>query len=86
MGEMAENISQNTLVYPKDRRIWVYVNLKLVAVAMFLGILPVIGAWLWWWFLGLPELNPISQIPDTSEDNPIGFPAWLRVAHFVNLF
>jgi thiosulfate reductase cytochrome b subunit len=86
MGEMAENISQNTLVYPKDRRIRVYVNLKLVTLALLLGILPVIAAWLWWWFLGLPELNPISQIPDTSEDNPIGFPVWLRVAHFVNLF
>lgn len=86
MGEMAENISQNTLVYPSDRRIRVYVNFQFVLVAIVLGVLPVIAAWVWWSLWGLPTLSPLTQIPQASEDQPIGFPVWLRVAHFVNLF
>lgn len=86
MGEMAENLSQNSLVYPADRRIRIYVNFKFACGAMVLGIVPLIAAWGWWMLWGLPELNYARQTPGLTVDNPFGFPVWLRVGHFVNLF
>jgi hypothetical protein len=42
-------------------------------------------AYLHWLALGLPEISPVSYAnPDSVQ--PQGFPAWLRVTHYVNFF
>ncbi len=85
MGEMAENIRGNHLVYPADRRMWVQVKLPFLLLALAAVVLPVAAAWGWLLVFGLPEVGPSPRVAAPSSDNPIGFPAWLRLAHFVNL-
>ncbi|MFM8932366.1 MAG: cytochrome b/b6 domain-containing protein, partial [Gemmataceae bacterium] len=83
MGEMAENVRANHLVYPEDRRMRLHVRLPFLVLAVAAGVLPVVAAWGWMLVFGLPEMAPSPRV--TSPDDPIGFPAWLRLAHFVNL-
>jgi hypothetical protein len=46
-------------------------------------LLPVAAAYLQWATVGLPTTPPVPQaVLDTSP--PQGFPAWLRVTHYVN--
>jgi hypothetical protein len=50
-----------------------------------LALTPVATAWVQYLVFGLPEPPPAaSQVPD-SVGTPHGFPAWLRVTHYVNL-
>ena len=86
MGEMAENLSSNSLVYPSDRRMWVQVKWPFLALGAFAAVAPVAAAWIWYWAFGLPEMGPSPSQIEPSASDPIGFPAWLRLAHFVNLF
>lgn len=83
MGEMAENIRANHLVYPSDRRMWVQVKWPFLLLAVAAAVVPVAAAWVWMLAFGLPELAPSPRV--TYPDDPVGFPAWLRLAHFVNL-
>lgn len=83
MGEMAENIRANHLVYPSDRRMWVQVKWPFLLLALAAAVVPVAAAWVWMLAFGLPELAPSPRV--TYPDDPVGFPAWLRLAHFVNL-
>lgn len=83
MGEMAENIRANHLVYPEDRRMRIHVRLPFLVLGAVAAVLPLAGAWVWMLVFGLPVLAPSPRI--TYPDDPVGFPAWLRLAHFVNL-
>ena len=85
MGEMAENINSNSLVYPADRRLWVHVKWQFLLAAAVAGAVPVVAAWAWYLILGLPEMSPSPRIVEPSASDPIGFPVWLRLAHFVNI-
>ena len=85
MGEMAENIQGNSLVYPSDRRMWVHVKWPFLALAFVAGVAPVAAAWGWYLAFGLPEIGPGPRVTEPSASDPIGFPVWLRLAHFVNL-
>lgn len=87
MGEMADNPRGNSLVYPADRRLSLRVRFPFLVAALVAGSLPVLAAWIWYGLFGLPEIAPSPRLiePSASGD-PIGFPAWLRLAHFVNLF
>ena len=85
MGEMAENIQGNSLVYPSDRRMWVHVKWPFLALAFVAGVAPVAAAWGWYLAFGLPEIGPGPRVMEPSASDPIGFPVWLRLAHFVNL-
>ena len=47
-------------------------------------VLPVVAAYFQWAALGLPSL-PVSAAPVSEiAPGPFGFPAWLRLTHFVN--
>ena len=48
-----------------------------------LAVLPIAAAYLQWATIGLPPVPPEPRpIPDTAT--PHGFPAWLRITHYVN--
>jgi hypothetical protein len=46
-------------------------------------VLPVAAAYLQWATVGLPTISPVSQAALDAVP-PQGFPAWLRVTHYVN--
>jgi DMSO/TMAO reductase YedYZ molybdopterin-dependent catalytic subunit/thiosulfate reductase cytochrome b subunit len=55
----------------------------LIAVAFVL--LPLVAAWLWaavWGIRPLPDMS--ERVLETGRD-PIGFPGWVRLAHYANL-
>ncbi len=85
MAEMANDRWQNDLVYPEDRRLRIRVRGKFLIFGAVAVLLPVVGAWAYYLLFGLPELPPSPRIVDPSASNPHGFPAWLRLSHFVNL-
>jgi hypothetical protein len=62
MGEMAENISNNSLVYPADRRLWVHVKWQFLLAAAVAGAVPVVAAWAWYLILGLPEMSASPRV------------------------
>ncbi len=45
----------------------------------------VIAAYLQWGLLGLPTVPPIHNLTIETTIEPYGFPAWLRITHYVNL-
>lgn len=48
-------------------------------------VIPVIAAYVQWAVTGLP--TPPMPLPDVVEQGePAGFPAWLRITHYVNFF
>jgi len=83
MSEMAENVYKNHLAYPEDRRMWVQVKWPFLAMAAMAAVGPVVAAWGWMLVFGLPEIPPAPRV--VAVDDPSGFPAWLRLAHFANL-
>ncbi len=56
-------------------------NLPLIVVSVI--VLMMAAAYLQWTLLGLPALPPSSPL---STAAPRGFPAWLRVTHYINFF
>ena len=85
MSEMASDPLRNHLVYPADRRMWLHIRRPYLLVAVAAALLPVAAAWIYYFVFGLPVLAPSPRHVQASIDNPIGFPAWLRLTHFVNL-
>jgi DMSO/TMAO reductase YedYZ molybdopterin-dependent catalytic subunit/thiosulfate reductase cytochrome b subunit len=82
MGELAEGVRDNPLVFPpapEDRRLYVSFRRPVVALVCGLGLVPVVCAWVWYLAAGLPELRPLTPA------GPEGFPGWLRLSHFANL-
>jgi len=44
------------------------------------------AAYLQWAVVGLPALRPVLTVTPETAIEPYGFPAWLRLAHYVNFF
>ena len=47
-------------------------------------LLLVCAAYIQWGTAGLPALAPIPELAPATTAEPYGFPAWLRVTHYVN--
>jgi thiosulfate reductase cytochrome b subunit len=54
--------------------------LVLVAPLLFL----ISAAYIQWVIFGLPALPPIAPVTPGTAEGPTGFPAWLRISHYVN--
>jgi sulfoxide reductase catalytic subunit YedY len=54
----------------------------LVLVSPF--VLTLAGAYVQWAMVGLPALSPAPALTAETAMEPYGFPAWLRVTHYVN--
>jgi hypothetical protein len=54
----------------------------LLLLILLIGI-PAAAAYLQWAVFGLPQV-PVSPEAATEAATPHGFPAWLRITHYVN--
>jgi len=55
-----------------------------VIFAIFI-LVPIGAAWLQYLLLGLP-IDPAFTIPSKTSADPVGFPIWLNLSHWVNFF
>ena len=79
-----ESPKENPVHYPPDRcfRVWVGPAFLLLFVA--LAVLPLVAAWAQFLTVGLPPVPTSPRILPEAVAAPSGFPAWLRVTHYVN--
>ncbi|MEO9258049.1 MAG: molybdopterin-dependent oxidoreductase, partial [Crocinitomicaceae bacterium] len=71
--------------YPKDRRVYIGVKpyMKTIFLVLLLGSIG--AAWLQFLLFGIPN-NPSSNFAPSLLDEPSGFPIWISLSHWVNLF
>lgn len=72
--------------YPPDRRLRVWMNPRFILVFALVGLTPVAIAWAQYLIAGLPTETFPPPINLENPSTPHGFPAWLRLTHFVNFF
>jgi DMSO/TMAO reductase YedYZ molybdopterin-dependent catalytic subunit/thiosulfate reductase cytochrome b subunit len=84
--ESWEDPRKNPVLYPPDRRFYFRVRPSALVVLIIVALLPLVAAWLQYLIFGLPDV-PVSprRLPEVASA-PHGFPAWLRVTHYVNFF
>jgi sulfoxide reductase catalytic subunit YedY len=70
--------------FPLDRRFHVWIRSKEALIIALVVVVPVAIAWIQFWLFGLPNVS-ISP-PRALPSEPYGFPAWIRLTHFVNFF
>lgn len=61
------------------------IRLRTLLLLLFPFLLPILAAYLQWATVGLPAI-PLSPASPSSMETPQGFPPWLRVTHYINLF
>ena len=83
---MAENPRTDSFLNPKDHRIGIYIKWPYLVAFTVLALTPVAMAWAQYFLMGLPSLPESPKVIPESFNDPIGFPVWLRINHFVNFF
>ena len=83
---MAENPRTDSFLNPKDHRIGIYIKWPYLVAFTVLALTPVAMAWAQYFLMGLPSLPESPKVIPESLNDPIGFPVWLRINHFVNFF
>lgn len=58
------------------------IQLKTLLLFLLPLVVAVVAAYAQWLFFGLPAIPPGAQPPPVGT--PQGFPAWLRLAHYIN--
>jgi methionine sulfoxide reductase catalytic subunit len=76
---------KNPIHYPADRRAFIAIKPYMAIICGLLFSLPIGVAWLQYIFSGLPA-DPGSIIPVATPADPVGFPMWLNLSHWVNFF
>ncbi len=72
--------------YPPDRRFRIWINHRFVLAFAVFVLTPVAIAWVQFLSVGLPTETFLPTINPANPPIPQGFPAWLRLTHFVNFF
>jgi methionine sulfoxide reductase catalytic subunit len=72
--------------YPPDRRFRVWIDHRFVLAFAVVVLTPVAIAWVQCLSAGLPTETFLTTINLANPPSPHGFPAWLRLTHFVNFF
>src|ERR1035437_3204536 len=72
--------------YPPDRRFRVWINPRFVLAFAAVALAPVAIAWGQYLIAGLPTETFLPAINLNKPPTSHGFPAWLRLTHFVNFF
>jgi DMSO/TMAO reductase YedYZ molybdopterin-dependent catalytic subunit/thiosulfate reductase cytochrome b subunit len=85
-GATGEDPRKNPVLYPDDRRLHFWIRPSMLAILLIVALIPLVVAWLQYLIFGLPGI-PASPhtLPDVASA-PHGFPAWLRVTHYINFF
>jgi len=76
---------EKAIHYPNDRRQFIAVKSYMLVIFGIIILLPIGAAWLQYLLVGLPEVTAFIITPETSVD-PVGFPVWLNLSHWVNFF
>ena len=76
---------EKAIHYPKNRRMFIAVKPYMLVIFSCIILVPIGAAWLQYVLIGLPEVTAFVIAPATSVD-PMGFPMWLNVSHWVNFF
>jgi thiosulfate reductase cytochrome b subunit/uncharacterized protein YggT (Ycf19 family) len=81
-----ENPKHNPVLYPPDRRLQFGVRPSTVAILLSVALIPIVLAWLQYAIYGLPDVPASPRMMPDVASAPHGFPAWLRITHYVNFF
>ena len=65
-------------------RMTMHIRLKTLLLLVSPPLLLVAAAYIQWGTVGLPTLAPIPELSPATAVEPYGFPAWLRITHYVN--
>ena len=76
---------EKTIHYPADRRTFIAIKPYMLIIFGLLISLPIGVAWLQYLLAGLPE-DPGAIITAVKSDDPVGYPLWLNLSHWVNFF
>ncbi len=80
----SDHPKENPVHYPSDRHVRIWIRPSVLGFFLVLALLPVAVAWGQYLAFGLPALPLVpAQYPESAND-PHGFPAWLRLTHYVN--
>jgi thiosulfate reductase cytochrome b subunit len=77
--------AEKAVHYPPDRRSFIGIQPRVYIILVLLLLLTVGAAWIQYLTAGLPG-NPSATLPALSPTDPVGFPWWLRLSHWVNFF
>jgi len=80
MPWLKENPKANPIRYPQDRRLRIGIRSKELVTLLALLLLPLLIAWIQYAVDGRPTIPQYA-----SSDAPLGFPKWIRIAHYMNL-
>ncbi len=80
----SENPKANSVNYPTDRRLRVWVRPRLLLPLVALALIPFLAAWGQYLLSGLPSVPGFTPMELGSSAEAHGFPAWLRITHYVN--
>lgn len=75
---------QDPVHFPTDRRLRIWVRPPVPALTALAVAFPVAVAWAQYFLTGLPEVPHVPRLHPDSISDPQGFPAWLRITHYVN--
>ncbi len=78
----SEKPEESPVHFPADRRLRIWIRPSVTVLFLVLALLPVAVAWGHCLAVGLPA---VPAIPPQLANDPAGFPAWLRITHYVNL-
>lgn len=80
----SENPKANSVNYPTDRRLRVWIRPRLLFLLVALALIPFLAAWGQYLLSGLPPVPVFTLTELESQAGARGFPAWLRITHYVN--
>jgi sulfoxide reductase catalytic subunit YedY len=83
---MGEDPKENPVLYPLDRRLQFWARPSTVAILLSVALIPIVLAWLQYLILGLPDVPASPRMMPDVASAPHGFPAWLRITHYINFF
>lgn len=72
--------------FPPDRRLRIWISPRVIPIFAAVALTPVAIAWAQYLIAGLPTEVFLAPINPETAPSPHGFPAWLRLTHYVNFF
>ena len=80
------NPKKNPVLYPDDRRLHFWIRPSMLAILLIVALIPIVAAWVQYLVFGLPDVPASPPTLTHVASSPHGFPAWLRITHYVNFF
>jgi methionine sulfoxide reductase catalytic subunit len=72
--------------YPPDRSLYVWMSRPALIIVCAIIVIPILVAWLQFLLFGLPPEALSYSVDPLHLPLPHGFPAWIRLTHWINFF